>query len=212
MIRVIFSFVVFLLCVLPLKPQTLNYEGEFSMLKSNNGVLLIYNAAKNSFMLEIHCKDIKEIDAQDMIFLVDGKVLQITPVPITVFYPDEKPISEIQILEKHVNFEVDYAKSVNGEKVQANIKKFDLNKERMCFAWDYRMPKKLDDTATQSVRKQFFLNTKLEDIVLMLSSVATLKDNDKKIQEFLKKTMSSLKTSETNFNIEELRESLKGKK
>lgn len=187
-------------------------DGVFSMLRSKDGVILIYNSGKNTFSIDIQCKDIKEIDSQEMIFLIDGKVLQFTPLPIVAFYPGTKVITDLEILEKHLNYEAEYSKYINGMNIRINQKKIKLKNGTTSFQWNYRMPKDPKDTASNTVRKQFFVNYKLDDAVLLLSSVATLKDNDKKIQSFLIKMLNNITVYPQEIDVEALSQKLKSSK
>lgn len=192
--------------------QLQKYEGEFSMIRTKEGIMVIYNADENSFTVDISCKEIKEIDSQDMIFLVDNKVLQFTTIPTDMFNPENKPMTELDMLVNQMEFEQNYVKSMYGDQINFREKKFTLKNGRVCYAWDYRMPRKMEDTTSNTVRKQFSINTNVNKMVVMISSVATLKDNDKKIQDFLKKVVSGLKPSSAKIDVEKLRESLKAEK
>lgn len=213
MIKTNFGSLILFLFLMITSVHAQKFDGEFSMLRSDKGVVIVYNCGINSFTLDIECKDIKEIDSQDMIFLVDDKVIQLTPVPLIVFCKDtSKQMSDNEVLQQQQDFEVNFAKKLNGESIKMNSKKFTLPDGRLCNSWNYRMPRKKEDTSSQIVRKQFFLSTKLNEIILMLSSVATLKDNDKKIQDFLKKAMQGLMPSNINIDLEAYREKLKSGK
>src|SRR6266566_3474324 len=97
--------------------NSLLYGGPFqqtdvwALIKTDDGMLFVWNNHELHFTLAVKGKDIKQVDVPDRIFLaVDGKTLQIQAAEIRDFAPDakEKKLDDKAVLAAHRDWESKY--------------------------------------------------------------------------------------------------------
>lgn len=184
-------------------------EDGITALKTEGGVLLVWNQPNDYFTLEIFGKDIRPLNASGRVFFsVDGIPFQIQSVPIGEFLKDagRAESSTQSILAAHRNWESQYIESALGRKLDVRSSPVRLKGEREALFWKFDMPKGISNDAKQ----QQYLSAVNGPHVLLLNGVVTGGQKEETVRNLLVASMESLKRSQKPINLRELQETLRG--
>ena len=182
-------------------------EEQSGMIKSKDGILVVWNEPGNYFTIEIKGKEIKPMQ-QPMMFKVDGKFFQIQTAAKKLFLknPDDKTLDDKAVLSAHRDWERDYIADVLKRELKVESEWLKLPAGKDVLAWSYEMPKVAD---AQTARKQFYLAVVKRDHVLLLNSALTADDNEKEIKELLMRTLLTLKPTDKPLSLQKASEQIK---
>jgi hypothetical protein len=178
-------------------------ENTWAGIKTNDGVLFIWNVPGLSFTLELKGKNIKPFeDPNHIFFTVDGRVIQIQLAAINEFAPDAKAkkLDSRAILAAHRDWESKYIEDLLKSKVQLRTFNVRLSDGTVASMWQFDMPATLQSEA----QKQLYLTVIKGDYVLMLNSEVTEILPEAEGRKFLLDTMTTFKISPTTIDIKKL--------
>lgn len=186
-----------------------NNDDGLNVIKSKKGFVFIFNDTTESFILEIEGKRFVDVEPEELIFSIDGQIIQFTIVPIYVFYSESKGSDT---LKQHFDFELDYLSKnfeVDIKKIKPSIK-FAKN-GRKVFFWELDRDSENLDTSKETVVKQVFVSTNTNKFVIMLSSPLTRKNEIKRCRKKLVDACLKLEFKGSKFDIDKIRETLRSK-
>ena len=192
----------------PVVAASLQQEDGWATIKTDDGVLFVWNAHGIYFSLALKGKEIKPLDDPDHIFLsVDGRVLQIQAAGIKNFAPDakEKNLSDKAILAAHRDWEANYIGDLIHGKLTVRTFNAKLSNGGDALMWQFDMPEGMNAGA----QKQLYLTLVAKDHVLMLNSEATADISDGDGRKFLLDTIATLKFSPTPIDLKQLADSVR---
>jgi len=183
-------------------------EDGWVTIKTDEGLLFVWNVRELHFTLAIKGKEIKpQNDPNHIFFNVDGEVLQIQLASISDFAPDakEKKLDDKAILAAHRDWESKYV----GELLHSTLKvqRFNakLSNGGEASLWQFDMPEGMNAEA----KKQMYLTIVRSDYVLLLNTEATQTVSDEVGRRFLLDTIATLKISPTTIDVKKLSESIR---
>jgi hypothetical protein len=185
-------------------------EDGWVAIKTDDGILFVWNVRELHFTLAVKGKDIKPLNDPDHIFFsVDGFVLQIQVAPIREFAPGakEKKLDDRAILVAHRNWESGFIEGLLKTKVELHTFNVRLSNGGDASLWQFDMP----EGANVTEKTQLYLTVVREDGVVMLNSVATATTSEETVRKFLLETMATLKTSPVTIDVQKLAESVRKK-
>lgn len=185
-------------------------EDGWVAIKTDDGILFVWNVRELHFTLAVKGKDIKPLNDPDHIFFaVDGFVLQIQVAPIAEFAPDakEKKLDDRSILVAHRDWESSFIEGLLKTKVQLHTFNVRLSNGGDASLWQFDMP----EGRNAEEKTQLYLTVVRQDGVVMLNSVATTKTSEETVRKFLLDTMATLKTSPVSIDVQKLAESVRKK-
>jgi hypothetical protein len=121
----------------------LDQEDGWVAIKTNEGLLFVWNVRELHFTLAIKGKEIKPINDPDHIFFnVDGKVLQIQLASINDFAPDakEKKLDDKAILAAHRDWEAKFIEELLHSKIRVQRFNAKLSNGGEASLWQFDMP------------------------------------------------------------------------
>jgi hypothetical protein len=186
-------------------PQT---EDGWATIKTDDGILFVWNVRGLYFSLAVKGKEIKPLDDPDHIFFgVDGRILQIQLAGINNFAPDakEKQLNDKAILAAHRDWEAKYIEDLIHSKLTVRTFNTKLSNGNDALMWQYDMPEGMNAEA----QKQLYLTLVAKDYVLMLNSEASANIPDGDGRKFLLDTIATLKISATPIDVQKLSESMR---
>ena len=186
---------------------SLPQEDGWTTIKTDDGVLFVWNVRGLYFTLAIKGKEIKPLDDPDHVFFsVDGKVLQIQTSAINNFAPDakEKKLEDKAILVAHRDWETKYIEDLIHAKLGVRTFNTRLSNGSDALMWQFDMPEGMNTEA----QKQLYLTVVAKDYVLMLNSEASATFPDADGRKFLLDTIATLKLSPTPIDAKKLAESI----
>lgn len=192
-----------------LHPTSLQQEDGWSAIKTDEGILFVWNQPGLNFSISIKGKEVKPLnDPEHIFFSVDGRVLQIQLARITDFAPDAKEtkLDDKAILAAHRDWEAKYIEELIHSKLTVRTFNTKLNNGADALIWQFDMPKEMKAEA----QKQLYLTLVAKDYVLLLNSATTavgLQDVDG--GWFLLDTIATLKISATPIDVKKLSESIR---
>jgi len=164
---------------------------------SENGVAVFYNNGKKSFAFEIFGKDIKPqtFNPQIMLFLVDGKVLQVNFPTLKAVLGGKIIKNEKDILKTHQKWEIDFQSEQvfkqkltieNEDSIFLNLPK---GENKQTFFWTYQRP-------AGSTNDQFvgdaFQSTLIGDRIMVIGSPLTPNQDLRERRRYFNGTLSTL--------------------
>jgi len=193
----------------PYLPATsFQQENGWSAIKTDEGILFVWNESGLSFSISLKGKEVKPLnDPEHIFFSVDGRVLQIQLAGIINFAPDakEKKLDDKAILMAHRDWEAKYVEGLLHSKLTVQTFNTKLSNGSDALMWQFDMPKELNAEA----QKQLYLTLVAKDYVLLLNSEATTSTPDAAGRKFLLDTVATLKISSTPIDVKKLSESIR---
>jgi hypothetical protein len=181
------------------------------MIKTANGILVVWNEPGNCYTVEIKGKRISPVNgSKNLYFEVDGRFLQINTPPIsdfekgTPFHP-EFPET---ILRDHRTWELDYISKMVGRQLFPSTEWIKLDNGGTSLFWTYNVPNFSSDA--NQARKQFYITTVKGDHIFLVNSAQVGEDDEKAIRKFLFDTINTLKPSDKPLSLEKASEMVKG--
>jgi hypothetical protein len=193
-----------------LNPLTtsLQQEDGWSAIKTDEGILFVWNQPGLSFSILVRGKEVKPLnDPEHIFFSVDGRVLQIQLAGIINFAPDakEKKLDDKAILAAHRDWEAKYIEGLLHSKLTVRTFNTKLSNSGDAMMWQFDMPKETNAEA----QKQLYLTLVAKDYVLLLNSESTAALPDADGRKFLLDTIATLKISATPIDVKKLSESIR---
>lgn len=198
-------------------PRSINYstrgvsvqqEDGWVAIKTDEGILFVWNVRELHFTLAVKGKDIKPLNDPDHIFfMVDGMALQIQVAPIREFAPDakEKRLDDRAILAAHRDWESSFIEGLLKSKIQLHTFNVRLSNGGDASLWQFDMPEGMN----VEEKTQLYLTVVREGGVVMLNNVATATTSEEAARKFLLDTMATLKTSPVAIDVKKLAESVR---
>jgi hypothetical protein len=186
----------------------LQQEDGWVAIKTNEGILFVWNVRGLYFTLTIKGKEIKPLeDPEHIFFNVDGMIFQVQLASIRDFAPDakEKKLDDKSILAAHRDWESKFIEGLLGSKLTVRAFNAKLSSGSDASLWQFDMPAGMNAEA----KKQVYLTIVSKDYVLLLNSVATATTSDDVARKFLLDTIATLKISPTPIDITKLSESIR---
>lgn len=200
------SFVVVFLSIVFAFAQV-NQEGEgLSVLKTKDGFLFIFNQKDESFLIELKGKKFLDVESEELIFSIDGQIIQFTIVPFSVFLKEE---SLEDTLLQHFKFEMGYIKNQLGKNVgRIKPQRITFKEGGNCLVWNFDVPNDPKDTSNEKVVKQILATTKSFSNIVMLSSPLTRADDLIQCKSRFIQSFESFRFKHGLFDIQSIRDSL----
>jgi hypothetical protein len=192
----------------PYPLATLQQEDGWSAIKTDEGILFVWNQPGLSFSILIKGKEVKPLnDPEHIYFSVDGRILQIQLAGIINFARDakEKKLDDKAILAAHRDWEAKYVEGLIHSKLTVRTFNTKLSNGGDAMMWQFDMPKEMNAEA----QKELYLTLVAKDYVLLLNSEATAAFPDADGRKFLLDTIATLKISSTPIDVKKLSESIR---
>lgn len=176
------------------------------ILKTDNGILIVWNEPNNNYTIEIKGNDIRPVPDQRLLFFVDGKFLQMKTVGKKDFLKKAqmKDLDDKAILTTHRDWEAQYLGGVFKETLKIDSSWQKLANGMDALWWSFEMPAKDKGQA----KKQVYLIISKGDHILLLNSAVTDKIDEKTAQQFLLETMATLKINKKPLSLKKAQEQL----
>lgn len=176
------------------------------IIKTDKGILIIWNEPKNNYTLEIKGNEIKPIPDKRIMFLADGKFLQLMTVLKKDFLKktQKQDLDDKTVLTAHRDWEAQYLGTVFKETLKIDSSWQKLSNGTDALWWSFEVPTK----ANSEAKKQVYLIVSKGDHILLLNSVVTEKVNEKTVQQFLMDTMATLKINKKPLSLRKAQEQI----
>ncbi|HEV7858559.1 MAG TPA: hypothetical protein VGO91_08005 [Pyrinomonadaceae bacterium] len=188
--------------------SAMQQDAGWVVIKTETGVLLVWNQPQDYFTLAVKGKEIRPVDSQEHLFLsVDGTIFQVQSVAISDFLKDvaKQKQDEQSILNAHKNWEAQYIESLLGKKLHVEAAPQKLKDEKEALLWSVEQPEGFNHDA----KKQLYLTMVNGDHVLLLNGVVMQNGDESAVRKFLFETLSTLKVSATKINVREVQDALR---
>lgn len=165
--------------------------------KTDNGIAVFYNNGKNSFAFEIFGKDIKPqtFNPNIMLFLVDGKVVQVNFPTLKAVLGGKLIKDENAILKAHQKWELDFQseqvfkqklKIESEDSIFLNLTK---GESKETFFWSYQRPASEKDSQFVG---DAFQATVVGDRVMVIGSPLTPNQDITERRRYFNGTLSTI--------------------
>ena len=182
----------------------------WTALKTDDGILFIWNRRTLGFTLSIKGKDIRPLnDPNNIFFTVDGLVFQIQSLPISNFAPDARKnkLDDKSILLAHRDWE---SKFIEDELLHSKLT-LKSSSEKLssgidALLWQFDLPEKLKNP---DAKTQMYLTVVAKDYVILLNSVVSASGSETAVRKFLLEVMTSLKVSSEPIDVKKAQEAIR---
>ena len=208
-IRLIIVFLISSLSLAFAQTDTTSDEGEFSILRSKTGVKIIFNSPGSNLVFDLKCSKFKQIESENMLFMADDMLIQLTPVPLKILFKKDSPrLNDSVALIYHMNYEMkNIRSSVPGSyEIKPEFLTSDLGRLIGFFSFD--MPKVPNDTIADRVVSQMYATTKAGNKIFMLSCAVAKINDPKKVKSLFIESFGNLVEFPIMIDIEKIREEM----
>lgn len=180
-------------------------DEQSGMIKTADGVLVVWNEPGNYFTIEIKGQRIEPAE-RPMMFAVDGKFFQVVTTEKAQFAKGGKS-DDRSILEAHRQWEADYiSEMLGGRKLDIKSSWVKTAAGADALRWSYDAPK-VDDR--QTALRQLYLTTVKRNHVLVLNTVVEPGGDETKLWQLLTDTLNTLKPSDKPLSLKAVSEQVK---
>jgi hypothetical protein len=173
-------------------------ENQTVIMQTQDGILVVSNNGDVSFAIEFKGKDFKPLEHQNIMFTVDGRVVQFVQVANSEFAkPATKTPIDQELLIMHKDWEGKYLNDSLKSNAVVKFENAILTGNRAALFWEYPMPAK----ENQQVISQLFLTTVVGKSLAVLNVVLEKADTKQAARDYMTKSLSSLKTSPKPFDL-----------
>jgi len=176
------------------------------LVKTADGVLLVWNQPDNYFTLEIKGKLIEPLQQNALWFKVDGKFFQLLIAGKSDFKAPAKP-DDRSYLEAHAKWESDYLGGLMQRKLEIKSSPVKLSNGAEALTWSYDMPKLSDK---QTVSKQLYITTVNRNHVFGINVPVEPGDDEKRLWQMITDAINTLKPSDKPLSLEAASKQVKG--
>jgi hypothetical protein len=181
----------------------------WTALKTDGGILFVWNRKDLSFSLSVKGNEIRPLDAGENIFFsVDGLPFQIQSLPIINFAPDARKnkLDDKSILLAHRDWEAKFiADELLHQKLTVQSSSAKLANGIEALIWQFDVPKEVGGDA----KKQLYVTVVSKDYVILVNSIVNETFSEQTIRQFLLDTMGTLKVSDSRIDVKKLQESIR---
>jgi hypothetical protein len=189
-------------------PKTQGEDGRVA-LKTDDGVLFVWNRKDLGFTLAIKGRDVKPLDAgENVFFTINGLVLQIQSLPIGNFAPGatKDKLDDKAILLAHRDWESKFiAEELLHRKLVVESSSLKIANGSEALIWQFDVPRDLGGDA----KKQVYLSVVRKDYLILLNGVVNDAASEETVRKFLLDTINTLKTSDSPMDVKKLQESIR---
>ena len=194
---------------LSIRADSTSQEDGWTALKTDAGILFVWNRKDLSFTLLVKGNEIRPMDTSDNIFFsVDGLPFQIQSLPISNFAPDARKnkLDDKAILFAHRDWEAKFiAEELLHHKLTVQTSVVKLTNGSEALIWQFDVPKEVGGDA----RKQLYVTVVSKDYVILLNSIVNDTVSEEAVRKFLLDTINTLKVSDTRIDVKKLQESIR---
>jgi hypothetical protein len=184
-------------------------EDTWTTLKTDDGILFVWNRTGLHFTLSVKGKDIRPMnDPNNIFFVVDGLILQIQSLPISNFAPDARKnkLDDKAILLAHRDWESGFLETeLLHTKIKVKSASERLSAGIDALIWQYDLPESLKNP---DVTGQMYLTRVAQDYVILLNAVTSPAVPDSAARRFLLDAITTLKISQDRIDIKKLQEAI----
>ncbi|MCX7880567.1 MAG: hypothetical protein N2517_07885 [Ignavibacteria bacterium] len=184
-------------------------EEGLSVIKTKEGFLFIFNDKNESFKIEFQGKKFWEVEPEELVFMMDGVLIQFTLVPLEIFL---KPEVNLDTLSQHFEFEARHiASTYNFDREKIEIEKFRLLNGRYAFVWKVKPENSVSESSPEKVILHLFATTNTNKHIFMVTTPLTKKSKAETIKQKIIKAFNTLECQFSFFNIQNLQDSIRKK-
>lgn len=190
--------------------STAQAEDGWTALKTDEGVLFLWNRPGLSFTLSIKGKEIRPANAgENIFFMVDDVVLQIQSLPIRNFAPDARKnkLDDKTILMAHRDWEVKFLETeLLRQKLTVKSSDQKLSNGTDALIWHYDLPESFRDADAMA---QMYVTVVAKDHVILLNGVINSTASEATVRGFLLNVIGTLKVSADRIDVKKLQEAIR---
>lgn len=180
------------------------------IIKTKDGVLVVWNEPNNYFTAEIKGRQIVPAgQGPNLYFNVDGRFLQINTAPLSDFW--KQPVDRLHssdVLREHRQWELDYLGKIFGRQLFASTDWLKLTSGETALSWSFNVPNATSDQ--NQAKKQFYITTVNGDRVYLVNSALTSIDNDEQaIRKYLLDTINTMKRLDKPLSLDKAAETIR---
>lgn len=188
--------------------QHVNPNTPVVALKSKCGIVAIWNKSEPFFRMEVCGKEISSFGDKEVVFRVDGIAFEILTTTIKPFSKKQAVESQIQILQEHKIWELNYLNEFTGQKLILKEKLAKAKDGDDILIWEaLPFSKPLPEGSSR-----IYLTRYRNGRVIALSSTISSPDEKSRTEELLLDAISNLEIYSQKINIADEQRKLRTKK
>lgn len=168
----------------------------YTVFKTEKGALIVCNASKAYFTVELPGKSFKHVPMEGIAFIVDGHLIQVLLAnPAEFSKPDDPPQT---ILQKYRDWEVKYREKLLKHELIPKVIEDDMDANTDAALWEVSMPEEVlsrlhqDPNGNNNI-KNLWATRVVGDLVVVISMPVFKKDNEMEVLSLFHKISNSFK-------------------
>jgi hypothetical protein len=151
----------------------------YTVLKSQNGALIVWNDSTVYFTLELPGTSFAHVKTDGLAFLVNGHLVQVIPVDITKF--SESSDSPEHVLEKHREWEIKHWEKSIKQKVISELIEIDKDSGSEAYMWQITWPQEAAQRLDTQAVRNLWATRVVGDRVVSISMPVMKKDDESEV-------------------------------
>lgn len=179
-------------------------------LYTGQGFLEVFNEMDDFFMVKIVGDKVRSRAADQITYVVDGRLLQIFNQDLDKYLNQKATTSEKELLEKYVNQESETFSKVTDFKIEPKIKEGATPSGKKYLHWQFVSPSSKDENQTpRTVQEEHYISFICGGRILSLYGVVTNNDRSEDVVKMLKAIANTLEIKKERIDLNALSKSLR---
>jgi hypothetical protein len=178
-----------------------------SLLKTDDGLLVVHNSEWSHFTMEIKAKSFRVARTEPNFFLeVDGCLIQVVTTKTSPFIQGAvgSKLTDREILERHRDWESEHINSLLGEKLKVRSEFVVLSSGKEALHWEQALP-----PGKSQAKENLYLTAVVGQEVVLINGVVINADEKAAIRSKLAEILSTLKPSTQPISIRALQDKIR---
>jgi len=168
-----------------------------------NGYLQIFNEKESFFTIEIKGKEVSPRKSVDIIYIVDGKFLQLFNYSTKLFVDTlDQPQTTKEILERYQKAEESLIREKTGEEIVVEMDWFTTSNGQEAIHWFFKSPSsKNEEQKARTVQEEHYISLLCNKQILNLYGIVTNSDKTADVVAMLKDLASAVEIKTERIDI-----------
>ena len=171
---------------------------------TGNSYVQVYNGSKSFYQVEITGNEkVRPYDAKEIIYIVDGMLLQLITSPVSEFATTDK--SETELLKDYCTFEEAYIEKMTDSTIDVKTTAGKTAKGKEYLYWEFASPSAKEKVQkARTIQEEHYLSVICNKQVLSLYAMVTNSDEPQKVKAMLKRIAETIKVDENRIDLNAL--------
>ncbi len=182
--------------------KDINYRS--GSIYTGKGYIQVYNGSESFYQVEITGKEKERpYDAKEIIYIVDGMLLQLITSPVSEFAKTDK--SESELLKEYSAFEEAYIEKMTASSIDIKSASGKTASGKEYLYWEFVSPSSKEKVQkARTIQEEHYLSVICNKQVLSLYAIVTNSDEPQDVKAMLKRIADTIKVDKNRIDLNAL--------